>query len=323
MFGSLSLLLYLVLIGVVQATYSAHLLYQFPNSTFVDIENVGIRPNGQLLLNLITQPSTYYLDPTESVSSAKLLNTFPNATSVLGIAQTAPDVFAVVVGNYSTTTFTGIPGSFSIWSINLAVSSTPVVKKIASIPEAHALNGMTAFPDSPDLVLIADSVLGAVFSMNIASGAYSVAIQDTAAFGPTSSFPLGINGLHTRGQTLYFTNSAKGTYGSVPITKEGSAAGTVAIIANDTAGNTYDDFALDQNGNAWIANHPNAVSEVTLGGAQMIIAGGGNTTEFVQPTSAIFGTGAGEEQCTLYVVTGGSASATSVESGQVFAIDVC
>jgi hypothetical protein len=58
-----------------------------------------------------------------------------------------------------------------------------------------------------DIVLIADSALGAIWGLNINTGGSGIAIQNSD-LAPTSSFPLGINGLHVRGPTLYFTNSA-------------------------------------------------------------------------------------------------------------------
>jgi hypothetical protein len=312
--ASLSLLC-LVLVGQAQAAFPVRQIFQFPNSTYTDLENIGIRQNGQLLLNSISSPTTYILDPSASNPSARPIYRFPEATSTVGIAETSPDVFAVVVGNYSG--FQGVKGSFSIWSIDLN-PPTPVVAKIASIAGAEALNGMTTVPDNPDIILIADSALSAVWNLNIKTGASSIAIQNPQ-LGPTSSFPLGINGLHVRGKTLYFTNSAQGTYASLPITQQGTSAGSISIHASSPSsapGDKYDDFALDHKGNAWIAYHPDSVVEVTTCGEQNVIAGG---AVFGSPTSAIFGVGT--NHCTLYVVTAGSESAGI--SGQVIEVSTC
>ena len=291
-------------------------IYQFPDSTFHDIENVAIRPNGQLLLNTITQPVTYILDPAASNPTATILHRFNGYTGLAGITQVTSDVFAVVVGNYSVSEFKGVPGSFSIWTINLT-SGSPVVKKIASIPAAQTLNGMTTLSSS--VVLVVDSAVGTVYSVNIQSGAYTRTIQD-AKFQPTAQFPLGINGIHTKGSTLYFTNSAQGTFGKVPITASGTAAGVISIIANAPAGNFYDDFALDGIGNALITAHPSSIVEVVAGGVlQVTIA---NSTQIVQPTAAVFGNKP-DTQCTLYVVTAGQVSGSTIVSGQVLAITSC
>ena len=315
-FGSLNLLLFTILVSCGRAvSYTANQIFQFPATPFTSIENVALRPNGELILTSTSGPNIYLLDPTQSSPSAQLLYTFPAATATLGITETASDVFAVVVGNVSLTTFAGVPGSFSIWSVNLEQAGSPVIKKIAAVPQAEILNGMTHLQTNSDIVLAADSEAGIVYSLNVATGAVATAIQNSA-FTPGSS-TLGINGLHvdSTGSTLYFTNSAKGTYGSIPIdSSTGTATGSVKIIANAPTGGSYDDFALDSQNNGWIAIHPDSVNEVTTAGVQSVIV---NSTTVMQPTSAIFASG-GQ---TLYVVTDGDARGHT-QSGQVFTISV-
>ena len=318
MFRSLVPLFCLGALASVHAVGNIRQIYQFPSTTFHDIENVGIRPNGQLLLNTITEPVTYILDPAVSNPTATVLHRFDNATGLAGITQVTPDVFAVVVGSYDVQAFKGIPGSFSIWTLDL--SKSPVVaKKIADIPEAQTLNGMTTVSSS--LVLVADSAAGCIYSVNIATGAHQKVISDPL-FAPNAMIPLGVNGIHTYGSTLYFTNSAQGVFGEVPITSQGTASGPSSIIAHAPAGNFYDDFALDGSGNALITAHLNSVVEViTVGKAntQIVIA---NSTQINSPTAAVFGNAA-STKCTLYVVTAGQVIGSSIMSGQVLAITAC
>ena len=316
MLTTVALLLSAILTVQAHAAYPIRELYQFPNNTFTHIENIAVRPNGQLLLTLITAPEVFLFNTLDKNPSPKLLHKFPHATSLTGIAETAPDVFAVVAGNYTYEKYQGMPGSFSVWSIDMNPSK-PKVRSVASIAGAHALNGMTAVDGSPDMVLIADSALGAVWSMNMTSGESQIAVQDPH-LGPTDTFPLGVNGIRSQGRTMYFTNSAKGLFGNVAISLTGRREGNISIIAQSNPGDKFDDFAIDGHGNAWIANHPNAVTEVTNRARQMTVA---NTTEFVQPTAAAFGKGHCQSDRILYVVTGGQASNTSIASGQVFAIN--
>jgi hypothetical protein len=254
------------------------------------------------------------LDPSQSTPSAELLYTFPDATACLGITETSPDIFAVVVGNVSLTTFNGVPGSFSIWSVNLQQSKKPVVQKIAAIPQAKILNGLTHLQGNPDIVLAADSEAGIVYSLDIATGVSTVAIQNTA-LAPAGKGSLGINGLHVgnSGNNLYFTNSALGTFASIPIDRNtGIATGQVMIIATAAKGYIYDDFAIDNQGNSWITNHADAITKVTQAGVQITLL---NSTQLLQPTSAIYST----ESHILYMVTDGDAVAHT-QSGQVYEI---
>lgn len=63
MHQNIILLVWLLLVAK-SHTYTVKQIYQFSSCRFTDIENVAARANGQLLLNLITEPSTYYIDPT-------------------------------------------------------------------------------------------------------------------------------------------------------------------------------------------------------------------------------------------------------------------
>lgn len=255
-------------------------VYKFQDTPYTALENVGVRSNGDLILNTITAPKVYTLNPTASSPSPSLLYEFPGATSVLGIAQPSPDLFAVVVGNYSTATFQGIPGSFSVWTLDF--TELPVkVNKVTSIPQAHALNGMATLSGSLTTVLVADSSLGAVFSVNIQDGTHKQVMQNEV-FQPTSSFPLGINGIHTSGNTLFYTNSAAGTFGSIPIASDGTSAGSAKAIASAPSEDTYDDFALNSGRDAFVATHRTSLFEVDPSGTQRTVI---NSPQLNNPTS--------------------------------------
>ncbi len=285
-----------------------HLIFQFPD---LHLENLAVRSNGHLIITVVSEPLVYDLDPKASDPSPTLLHRFPNVQGMAGIVETAPDIFAVIGGNESIA-LTGVPGSFLIWSIDLNTPE-PTVKLITSVPEASALNGLTRLQPSSDIILAADSTLGAVWRVNIVTGDYSIAIQNSL-FAPTSTDPRGINGVHTLRGMLYFTNTAQLSYGRVSITDSGSAAGEVEILAR---GALYDDFDLDWQDNAWIATHPNSLIEVTMGGKQRNITADCNSTELLQPSSAKFGRGSILDKRVLYVVGYGSLTV----GGQVVAVN--
>lgn len=202
-------------------------------------------------------------------------------------------------------------GSFSVWSVNMNTAQ-PTVKLITAIPEAQGLNGLAALNGFSGTVLVADSILGAVWKVNVATGAYSMAIQNSN-FAPSASEPvghsLGINGLRTVPNSLYFTNSAQGIFGSMRINPDGSAAGEVEVLATKAQpSDFYDDFDMDPAGNAWITTHPGMIYQVTRGGVQTKMTGEG--TSFNQPTSARFGRG--PQSGTLYVVDAANGQLTAV-----------
>ena len=246
-------------------------------------------------------------------ASAKMLYEFPEATSTTGIVEIAPDIFIVAVGNYSTVTYAGVPGSFSVWSADLN-PKTPVFTKITDIPEADALNGMTTLEGVSDLVLISDSSLGGVWRLNVTSGKYDMPMRHVLVTNCTSKFPLGINGIRTYEGALYFVNSAQQIYGRLSIDDTGNPTSEPQILARAGPGIfAWDDIAIDWEGNGWIATHANMVTEVTVGGKQRNFTGDDDKSDMKQPTSIIWGRGSQAAQKTLYIVTAGA--------GQVITLD--
>ena len=197
----------------------------------------------------------------------------------------------------------------------------PTVKLITRMPNAGGLNGMAALNGFSGTILVADTMNGSLYKVDVSTGANSVAIQNDAfARNPGTAQSFGINGVRMTGGNVYYTNSAKGTFGRVPVNGEGAATGDVEILGTlNTAAGTYDDLDLDCAGNSWIATHADMVSTVTSGGTQSNLTGG--ATPFNEPTSARFGRGA--EAGVLYVVTTGDydASTGKLSPGQLFAVD--
>ncbi|MDI1488669.1 MAG: hypothetical protein OHK93_007945 [Ramalina farinacea] len=296
---------------VAPPTTPIRVLHQFDD---LRLENLHARSNGELILSVINKPMLYILDPTKQNSKPVLLHEFPGVTACLGQAEIAPDVFAVVAGNW-TEPGSHTPGSFSVWSIDLTTRGKPKVKQIAALPEANALNGMTTLHGgSPDIVLIADSVLGALWKLNVTSGEYKMAF-DSPLFVNSTGAPIGINGIRSYSGSVYFFNSGQGTYGRVPVTYDGEWAGEVQILARIDTDGSWDDFDMDWEGNAWVATHQAALMEVTVEGKMRNTTGDG-TFSMANPTSARFGRGSKEEEKTLYL----SAAGDQTHAGQVIAV---
>ena len=294
---------------------AVQLIYQFKGR--VALENLAARSNGHLVLTASNQAIVYDMNPAARNAPPIPLPQIPGVTGLTGIVETTPDVFAVVAGNWSSSGFQGILGSFSVWAVDFN-PYTPTVKMVASIPEANALNGLTALKESPEIILAADSAAGVVRRLNMTSGEHSIAIQ-SPLFARTSMIPLGINGLRTFDGYLYYLNSAQGAYGRVPINADGSAAGEVEVIARINLPAVYDDFDMDWEGTAWIATHGNMLNEITVEGKQRNFTGSGQSLEMTEPTSAQFGRGSKQAESTIYVTTAGNATV----GGQVVAVSIC
>lgn len=142
--------------------------------------------------------------------------------NMTGITELEPGIFYV-----SGKTDDG--GSSAIFSVDMrpflilpngTVFTPAVVKEIGSTPSALLLNGMTYLRRSDNFVLVADSLLGGVWKFFVDTGEYHLIIKDPSMVGPPNTIQiaaLGINGLRTQNNTLFYCNSGTQTFYRMPV----------------------------------------------------------------------------------------------------------
>lgn len=312
-------------------------IYQFPNNTYV--ENLAVRPNGQILVNILTSPQVWLVDP-DLPDRAVLIHEFPSVLGLSGIVEYQPDTFAIAGGNISLTTGESVVGSWSIWSLDLrglnitsnesVTAQPPDLRKIADVPPASFLDGMALLP-SPEkqLLIVGDVRSGTVYSVDIDTGGYAVLINNTlTAPAPDYAFgPSGTNGIQIRNDTMYFVNTGQKNLNRVRLDiSDGTPVGDFKTVAQTlTTLDQWDDFALDDEGNAWMAaGGANTIQKInTRTGEVMVVAGDVNSTAIAEPTSAKFG----RRECdsTVLYVTAAGGLATPVNGdivigGQLVAV---
>jgi len=317
-----------------------HLIHQFPNPTWV--ENIAVRKNGQLLLTTITGPDLYLVDPSTPAlgptfsKTATLVHSFPPELSVLGITELQPDQFYVIVGNFSLSPVDLGLGTYSVWSVDLQkynpISNTgATTKEVSALTQASLLNGMSTFDVSKDLVIVSDSIKGAVWVVNVQTGDYKILLQEPEMAPPANkNSVLGINGVRVLPSgdiaQIYFSNTGTATFYRVPVSRSTlQKTGPVEVVASDVV---VDDFALDiKDGNAYLAGAAdNALLRVPLkGGDVETIYGGVNETVLPGPTSVVVGRGWSEKGM-LYVTTNGGLMApvngNYTEGGKVVEVEI-
>ena len=289
-------------------------LHEFPNNTW--IENGAILPNGSIIVSSISEPSLFLLDPAKPKTVPILVHSFPDRTGLLGLAQPSPNTLAIVAGNISLDDLND-SRNWAVILLDLCDGQPASVRATYPFPEARLLNGATTVPHRPDLLLIADSILGVVWRLNLRTGAVDRAVADPAltSVDPPPADAINVNGVHARGCHLFFTNSNQRTLGRVAITPQGAAAGPPAeVVANLTAQEDVDDFALGRRGTvAFVATGPrNEIVRVGRGGETSVVASG---SMFHFPTSVLLQTGR-KGPDVLYVTTAGSLAGVS-GGGQV------
>lgn len=295
------------------------LVHQFDNGTWV--ENIASKSNGNLLVTLLDRPELHEIDP-RTPNTTRLIHSFSGYTSLFGISETSKDVFAVASGNFSSAKGP-IAGSFAIWKVALGRQGEAEVSKVVDMPDAVFLNGMTSLP-APSLgVLVSDSTRGVVYRVDVATGQYSVALQDET-FLPShnASLPIGINGIRLHAQHLYYSNTFRQLFGRIPInTTTGAASGTYEIIGTEFM---VDDFAVDEQDHTYAAaGFVNEVFKIAQHGKTRLVVGKTNSSSVLGATSAVFGR-TWLDKDVLYITTsGGQASALdglSIEGGKVVAL---
>ncbi|TVY31377.1 hypothetical protein LOCC1_G008956, partial [Lachnellula occidentalis] len=237
-------------------------------------------------------------------------------TGLTGMATIAPDTYAVSGGTHSAFIFANNSMSVSVISAQLGT-----VLYSIPVPNTQMLNGMAALPDTPHIVLSADSIGGRIFRIDTLTRTVDVAFSDPLIGpGDSSLVTLGANGLKIRDGYLYFTNSGQGFFGRVAIDGLGNKVGDIETLVQLDGevgfSNAYDDFAFDGSGNAYVALHSYSVLRITPDGQQTVFAGGGNSTVFKEPTSVAL---AGDGKA-VFVSTGGTTLDGTVYGGQVIKV---
>jgi hypothetical protein len=299
-------------------------VYRFAKGTWV--ENIAVQANGNLLLTRSDKPELWRVEVPSSKPAVSLVHQFANATRLAGIAEFAPDQFAVIAGDVPDPTSMGSKGPGHIWRVDLSASdgSTPKAKVVLAtagpVPNSTWLNGLAALPPPSMAVLASDSQVGVVYRVDLTTGAAAVALAD----GTMDGFGVGgVNGVRVRGNELYYTNTVQGLFARVPIDGiTGKATGPPEVLARDIDG--VDDFALGPGTDEAFLTNPLAgvVYRVDFAAKKATVVAQ-DASLLTGPTSAQFGRAKGDER-TLYIVTSGDmlADANKDTGGRVVSIKV-
>ncbi|MCJ1323292.1 hypothetical protein MMC15_008647 [Xylographa vitiligo] len=271
---------------------------EFPLGTWA--ENLAVRRNGQILVTVLNTPvlntpQLVQIDPM-SLQEPFLIHQFPNldkADGPDGITKLAPDVFHVVIGNFTISDLEGTTGTYSIWEVDMNTFSggengtviTPAtVSKITDIPGARTANGLIALNH-----------------VNVNTKACEVLIQESLMnASPDPSF-LGVNGIKISNGFFYFTNTQAGTFSRIPINAKGAATGAAEVI--QTALITAGDFIIDMAGDAYIAQDvANVLTKVSAKGQVSTVVGSFTNSYLAGATAVQFGRTA-LDRSVLYVTT--------------------
>ncbi|CAI7615634.1 unnamed protein product [Penicillium viridicatum] len=275
-------------------------VYQFPRGAYLENLAVG---HESILVTRADTPSLYQIK----------LPARPHA-------KYAPNTFAVIVGNFSMTKLG--PGTWSVWSVQISDKSQhSKIEKIVDLIEGQFLNGMTTL-NKTGAILIADSLAGCVYHLDVKTGAYEVVLKHESM---KATGAIGLNGIRTVTTAtetfLYYDNSKTTTVNRVAIDPvSGRAKGEYITLAH---GFYADDLAYDyETGDVWVAgNADNTIFRVNSDGEEIVVTNASSTPSVMAPSSLAFGKG--RHSRTLFGTTyAGVAPNGTVTGGNLMAIDV-
>lgn len=265
-------------------------IYKLPGSAW--IETIAVRSNGDVLLNRLDTNEVWSVTP--STKAGAEVVSFPGFTSTTGVCEYQPDVFAVVTGNFTTSSLTNKPGSWGIWSVDFNASPVKTTL-ITKVPTSGFWIGCSALNN--DIVFVADAAQGQIYSVSMSTAAVAVAAQDAAMKAPASGYQEGIHGIKYSNGDIYFTNTFGSAFGKIAVDAATSKlAGAVTALGSGWA--NPEDFAIGADGSAYVAQvGSNTVVRLPMaGGAASRVA------SVSSPSSCAFGRGTNDTG-TLYVST--------------------
>lgn len=238
-----SVLLLLSASANVAFTKTVEDIWTFPVGTWV--ENLSVRSNGQIVVTTLNKPQIFQVDPSKR-EPAHLVAEIPSKLSVVGISELGHDMFYVNAGNFSIATGTEGLGTSSVYELDLRnyQAGGPLVtpRLVADLPHAGLLNGNTVLDEETRTLLLADSVKGAAWWLNVTSGETQKVVTNQLMAPVSKTNPLGINGLKVFDNELYWTNTDQNLIAKASINCLGVQSGAARVlVANIT---TVDDLFI-------------------------------------------------------------------------------
>ncbi|KPM43081.1 hypothetical protein AK830_g3453 [Neonectria ditissima] len=304
------------------------------------LENIAVRPNGDLLVTQLFPSASIYTvkKPAARPHALEQLAAIPAIQNIYGIAQVpsprgrhADAETYVVVGGNSTSLANPVVGTFSAWAVELRCDDVKV-RKVSDMDKHSAfLNGVAEIPGVSSAVLISDSSAGLVGRLDLDTGAFNTGAFVFPEMAPTedAALPVGVNGIHIRHGFLYWTNSATVAIYRVAVTARGlpvKGAKPELVFDLSATATFLDDFIFDADGNIYVTtNLDNSVIFVDLeAGTAKTAVGSLDALTVAGSTAVAFGRGKHDKD-TLYVSTGGALAApvggTKTEGAKVVAVD--
>ena len=289
----------------------------FPKHYFP--ENLVVRHDNSLLVTIFDHGELWYLPPSDDAAPVqpRLLHKFSDQPP-LNLVEVEADLFYLHTSNVWTTRDSSLHRlDLRDWSPGEEIHPLRVMD---SFPASGGLNGSCLI--APNVILIADSVAGLIWRVDVAPGGLSAKARvwlahGSMAFEPDGIMPNqpGINGIRYAEKTafVYYTSTVQRLFMRVKVDPNTLEPGGVPEFVS--GGRMADDFLIDEAaGLAYLTTHlQHTIDVVSLtptenrDATHHVVAGEAFSDQLVGPSSAMWGRRPGERGRVAYVTTDGGA----------------
>lgn len=274
---------------------AVNVIHQFPVGTWID--SLAIRNNGRILATALSSPDIFEID-SRGERPINLVHTFTNATGCTGIIHLGRDVFYVIAGNFTLSNLTSVPGSWSIYKVDLRpyhprINRPARVSLVGNFPGSIFLNRIIVLDRLTKQFLVSDSGAGVVYRFSGWTGVFDKVLEDPLMKpdGP-ATLGGGISGIRLKEKTneLYFTNRSRNVLAFIFIKNDGTAEGGPAYEVARL--DDPDDFVFVDYDNVIVAQNGVDILGRVTGNTTLKLAGGppnGTEPALFGPTAVRFG----------------------------------
>ena len=329
--GNFALVAFLFVVGAISSPVSKDSIkkvYQFPGPPNSFLENILVLNDTKdtLILTDLFLPQIYVVFPLEPNRIHITIPLPEPGEFSLGIAQPAPnEIYFLAAANLSIAEFSVAKESKRLYQLNLTDYS---IAKFLDLPKIGFPNGLDVLNDHT--LLAADSVLGAVWSIDLSTKKTKIVAQDPLMLpsNPNGTSQLGIDGIKIRRPhhkhepaQIIFSNENTNALSTIPVcaTKGKSLGAPARVIAwavqpSPPTGleNFYDDFCLSRDGKTVYSSTGYGDSLVSIDlatGAQCNLTTNTDLPLWVTTSAAL----SKREEGVVYGITTGGQPGPSVE----------
>ena len=271
--------------GQAQQTPAVEVLAEYPAGNF--LENLDVLPDGRVVFTSYFAKEIEVLEGGKARTFARLS---AHPVSILGLDR------GFLVAAHGQTFVSG--AGFVETQMFLLLDKDGRETGSFKAPQARFLNGMVRH--GADEVLIADSIAGTIWRVNIKTQTITPWLKDDALGRDPAvkEFRPGANGLKRQGNTLIVSNSSYGTLSVIDVDAAGAPSGALKLLARVER---IDDFVIGASGEIVYATHGDTLMRRSKDGATSVLMQSGCDG----CTAVTMGNGAGGAKALIVLTTGG------------------